>query len=607
MQKYYSQNKKIINFILDSIRPFKKYIYIHLIIITFTAINISLMPLVFKILLNKIISSQDVNILYESRFILIILALSIILPSIFNRISDHVWTKFLPQLRHRITHNSLSKLFNQSHNFFQNHFSGSIVNKVRDLFNSTPKIIEIFLYNFLGGAMAIFIAFFTMSTINFFFAFALLTWIAIIIPLAYKSAVLTNRISMNVSNQQAKIMGNIVDVFANIQNIKLFSSANYEITRADKLQEKYSKLYQQRGLYLNKFYTILSLISSCYFIICFVVLVSLFSHHKVTIGDFILILGINNFLHNIIQDFMRQIRNFLEEYSVINEAMHDIYQDIKFKNFDNKLSITKGEIIFENVKFSYHQKNPLFSDKSIVIKAGQKVGLVGHSGSGKSTFINLLLRFYDVHEGRILIDGQDISKVSQDSLHEAIGVIPQEAILFHRNLIENISYGNKDNLSKEQLLAKVIECSRKASAEKFIMKMPETYYSLVGERGVKLSGGQRQRIAIARAFFKNAPILILDEATSQLDSVTENIIQNSLKTLMDNKTTLVIAHRLSTLQMMDRIIVFDKGKIVEDGTHQELIELNGYYNKLWSAQSEGVLTYQIEGASAQQLFSPTNN
>jgi ATP-binding cassette subfamily B protein len=607
MQKYYSQNKKIINFILDSIKPFKKHIFIHLLVITFTAINISLMPLVFKILLNKIISSQDLNILYESRFILIILTLSIILPSIFNRISDHVWTKFLPQLRHRITHNSLSKLFNQSHNFFQNHFSGSIVNKVRDLFNSTPKIIEIFLYNFLGGAMAIFIAFFTMSTINFFFAFALLTWIAIIIPLAYKSAVLTNRISMNVSNQQAKIMGNIVDVFANIQNIKLFSSANYEIARADKLQKKYSKLYQQRGLYLNKFYTVLSLISSCYFIICFVVLVSLFSHHKVTIGDFILILGINNFLHNIIQDFMRQIRNFLEEFSVINEAMHDIYQDIKFKNFDNKLSIKKGEIIFENVKFSYHQKNPLFSDKSIVIKAGQKVGLVGHSGSGKSTFINLLLRFYDVHEGRILIDGQDISKVSQDSLHEAIGVIPQEAILFHRNLIENISYGNKDNLSKEQLLAKVIDCSRKASAEKFIMKMPETYYSLVGERGVKLSGGQRQRIAIARAFFKNAPILILDEATSQLNSVTENIIQNSLKTLMDNKTTLVIAHRLSTLQMMDRIIVFDKGKIVEDGTHQELIELNGYYNKLWSAQSEGVLTYQIEGASAQQLFSPTNN
>mgnify|MGYP003334022174 CR=1 FL=1 len=219
-------------------------------------------------------------------------------------------------------------------------------------------------------------------------------------------------------------------------------------------------------------------------------------------------------------------------------------------------------------------------------------------------YINLLLRFYDVKEGRILIDNQDISQVSQDSLHEAIGVIPQEAILFHRNLIENISYGNKEPLSKEQLLQKVKESAQKASAHKLIEAMSEGYYSQVGERGVKLSGGQRQRIAIARAFFKNAPILVLDEATSQLDSVNENIIQESLKSLMKDKTTLVIAHRLSTLQMMDRILVFSNGKIVEDGCHEELLELNGYYKRLWTAQSGGVLTYQIEGgATATQLFS----
>jgi ATP-binding cassette subfamily B protein len=603
MKKYFNQNQKIIYFIIDSIKPFKRYIISHFIIIIFTAVNISLMPLVSKILLNKVIASQDLDILSEARLILIALAISIILPSILARISDHIWSKFLPQLKNHITHNSLTKLLNQSHNFFLNHFSGSIVNKVRDLFNSTPKIIEIFLYNFLQGFLAIFIAFFTMSSINFFFAFALLTWVAIIIPLAYKSAILTNRISMNVSNQQGKIMGNIVDIFANIQNIKLFSSAKYEIKRSDKLQEKYTQLYLKRGLYLNKFYTVLSLISSCYFILCFIVLVSLFAHHKVTIGDFILILGINNFLHNIIQDFMRQIRNFLEEVSVIKGALEEIDKEIKIKNHSTILKVSQGEIIFENVKFSYHHNNPLFSDKSLTIKAGQKVGLVGHSGSGKSTFINLLLRFYEVHEGRILIDGQDISKVSQDSLHDSIGVIPQESILFHRNIIENISYGNKENLTKNQLLEKVIDCSKKASADKFIMKMPENYYSQVGERGVKLSGGQRQRISIARAFFKNAPILILDEATSQLDSVTENVIQESLKNLMENKTTLVIAHRLSTLQMMDRIIVFNKGKIVEDGTHDELIKMNGYYNRLWSAQSGGVLTYQIESATAQQLFS----
>jgi ATP-binding cassette subfamily B protein len=408
---------------------------------------------------------------------------------------------------------------------------------------------------------------------------------------------------MNVANQQSRIMGNIVDIFANIQNIKLFSSARFELNRVDKFQKKFANLYSQRGIYLNKYYTVLGLISSFYFILCFAFLVWLYANQQVTVGDFILIFGINNFLHNIIQDAMKQIRNFLEEFSVIKEALEVIEKAREVKDCKEKIHVSKGEIIFDKVKFSYDDSNPLFSDKSVKIKAGERVGLVGRSGSGKSTFINLLLRFYDVKEGRILIDNQDISQVSQDSLHEAIGVIPQEAILFHRNLIENISYGNKEPLNKEHLLQKVKESAQKASAHKFIEAMPDGYYSQVGERGIKLSGGQRQRIAIARAFFKNAPILVLDEATSQLDSVNENIIQESLKSLMKDKTTLVIAHRLSTLQMMDRILVFSNGKIVEDGCHEELLELNGYYKRLWTAQSGGVLTYQIEGgATATQLF-----
>ena len=596
-------NKKIYKFLAQSVSPFKLLLCAHVVVIIFSAINISLMPLVSKILLNQIIISDPQNLFSATKYIMILLAVLIVMPSILVRISDYVWAIFLPKLRRQITHDSIKKLLAQSHIFFQNNFSGSLVNKVRDLFNSTPKIIEIFLYNFFGGALAVFFAFITLSTINFFFAFALLIWIVIIIPIAYRSALLTNRLSMNVANQQSRIMGNIVDIFANIQNIKLFSSAETELNRVDKFQKRFSELYSKRGLYLNKHYTFLSLISSSYFILCFAMLVWLYSRRAVTVGDFILIFGINNFLHNIIQDFMKQIRNFLEEFSVVKEALDVVAKTSEIKDSKQKIQISKGEIIYDNVKFSYHQNSPLFSDKSLTIKAGQKVGLVGHSGSGKSTFINLLLRFYDVQEGKILIDGQDIAKVSQDSLHDKIGVIPQEAILFHRNLIENISYGNKSPISKEELMIRVVDSAVKASAHKFISMMPEGYYSQVGERGVKLSGGQRQRIAIARAFFKNAPILVLDEATSQLDSVTENMIQQSLKNLMESKTTLVIAHRLSTLQMMDRILVFDKGKIVEDGSHEELLDLNGYYKRLWTAQSGGVLTYQIENASAQQLFS----
>ena len=254
------------------------------------------------------------------------------------------------------------------------------------------------------------------------------------------------------------------------------------------------------------------------------------------------------------------------------------------------LNCTHGQITFDNVQFHYKGTEPLFQNKSIEINAGQKVGLVGYSGGGKSTFVNLILRLYDVTDGAIMIDGQDIRDVNQDSLRENIAMIPQDPSLFHRSLMENILYGRIDASDEE-----VIEAAKKAHAHEFITMLPQGYDSLVGERGIKLSGGQRQRIAIARAILKNAPILILDEATSQLDSVTESLIQESLWELMQGqtdtsgKTTIVIAHRLSTLLDMDRILVFDKGKIVEDGTHSKLLAKAALYKSLWDAQVGGFL------------------
>jgi ATP-binding cassette subfamily B protein len=221
---------------------------------------------------------------------------------------------------------------------------------------------------------------------------------------------------------------------------------------------------------------------------------------------------------------------------------------------------------------------------SLEILAGQKIGLVGYSGGGKTSFVNLILRLYEISEGSILIDNQDIRDVTQDSLRRAIAMIPQEPVLFHRTLLENIRYGRIEATDEE-----VIAASKRAYAHEFISKLPENYHTLVGERGIKLSGGQRQRIAIARAILKNAPILILDEATSQLDSVTEEYIQASLAELMQGKTTIVIAHRLSTLLHMDRILVFDQGKIIQDGTHAELLAQAGLYKTLWDAQVGGFL------------------
>ncbi len=253
------------------------------------------------------------------------------------------------------------------------------------------------------------------------------------------------------------------------------------------------------------------------------------------------------------------------------------------------LVVTKGHIKFEQVTFYYKEDNSLFEQLDVEIQAGTKVGLVGASGSGKTTFVNLILRFFDVESGRILIDGQDIAQVTQDSLHEQIAMIPQDTSLFHRSLMENIRYGRLEATDQE-----VIEAAKRAHCHEFISSLPEGYHTLVGERGIKLSGGQRQRIAIARAMLKNAPILVLDEATSALDSVTEKYIQVALSSLMQGRTVIVIAHRLSTLAEMDRILVFDQGHIIEDGNHPTLLAKQGHYAKLWHMQAGGFLLEQEE-------------
>lgn len=315
-------------------------------------------------------------------------------------------------------------------------------------------------------------------------------------------------------------------------------------------------------------------------------LIHLYGKGLISIGDFALILGLSMELGHMMWYTMFQVDQFNQALGKCRQSLRALIlpHDIQDKNEATQLIVTEGQIDFVQVKFHYRGTETLFQNKSVTIAAGQKVGLVGYSGSGKSTFVNLILRLYEVVDGQILIDGQDIRDVTQHSLRRAIAMIPQDPTLFHRSLLDNIRYGRPDATDEE-----VIAASEKAHAHEFISQLPQGYGALVGERGVKLSGGQRQRIAIARAILKNAPILMLDEATSQLDSITESNIQASLWELMQHKTTLVIAHRLSTLLQMDRILVFDKGHIVEDGTHAQLLKQGGLYKTLWDAQVGGFL------------------
>ena len=401
---------------------------------------------------------------------------------------------------------------------------------------------------------------------------------------------MSNPLSIATADQQTKIMGSLVDILSNISNVRFFNGSRYESNRIKALQDDYTTLSKRRNLFLIKFYIIHAITFSAYFVFCIVTLIWLYSQNLVTLGDFLLLFTINNWIIHLMWMSANELNGFLEDVGTINQALSVVNEPLQItdESDSKKLAANRGEIIFENVNFAYKDSEPLFHEKNITIKPGEKIGLVGHSGGGKTTFVNLILRFFDLNSGRILIDGQDISKITQESLRSAIGMIPQDPSLFHRTLLENISYGSNEENSA------IIEAAKKAHAHEFIEKLSLGYNSLVGERGVKLSGGQRQRIAIARAFLKNAPILILDEATSQLDSITENLIQESLTKLMENKTTIVIAHRLSTLKHMDRILVFAKGKIVEDGAHQALLDLNGTYKKLWDSQVGGFITDEAD-------------
>lgn len=285
------------------------------------------------------------------------------------------------------------------------------------------------------------------------------------------------------------------------------------------------------------------------------------------------------------------LRNIGEQISNMQKAiseMEDIItfwmQDVEVKDADTAVNFNagEGEIIFDNVSFTYNGQNePLYKDFTLTIQPGEKVALVGHSGSGKSTFVKLLQRLYDIQDGEIRVDGQNIAEVTQDSLRQALALVPQEPILFHRSLAENIAYGKPDASMDE-----IISAAEQAYAHEFIQTLPQGYDTLVGERGVKLSGGERQRVAIARAILADAPILILDEATSSLDSVSEHFIQKALQNLMDERTTITIAHRLATIRSVDRILVFDNGQIVEQGRHDDLVVKTGsHYRKLYEMQA----------------------
>lgn len=479
-----------------------------------------------------------------------------------------------------------------SHEYFVSHHAGDIAKKISDLPTSCQAIMEIMCFQFLPALTGIIIVLIMMWHIKGIFAGLLLLWMCLHLGLAFFSLKKGNRLWEKHSDTVSTLSGKIIDTFTNILNMRLFARGNYETDYLERFQQE-ELLKSKKALWFVELTRIGFGISGLFLIFGMIYLLLYgWTQHWITIGDFTQI-GMQTFwLLGWVWFVSFQITIFAREMGTISNALSLVEKrhDIVDVNNAPALVISKGTICFDQVTFNYQRHRPVFESLNVTIPAGEKIGLVGFSGSGKSTFVNLILRFYDLKSGRILIDKQDISQVTQDSLRSQIAMIPQDPMLFHRSLMENIRYGRIDATDEE-----VIYASKLAHCHEFIEQADDGYNALVGERGVKLSGGQRQRIAIARAILKNAPILILDEATSSLDSITEKMIQESLNQVMQDRTTIVIAHRLSTLAEMDRILVFDKGEIIEEGTKESLLKTGGHFAMLWSKQIDGFLPEETEG------------
>jgi ATP-binding cassette, subfamily B, bacterial len=496
-------------------------------------------------------------------------------------------------------------VLHHSYLYFGNQMAGTLSNKISDMPQSITRLLQLIMHLFFPVVLALIISTTLFAFINPLFAVILLSWVFVHMLICLAFSRQCDDYSNIHAESRSTLSGKIVDSLTNSASVRLFARNRFEYDyvrrfQADELKKQWRSLF-----YVEKMKVALGI--ACFFgagvALNWYMLYS-WQQGNLTAGEVVFIFNSTWNITMMVWLAGLELPNLFKEIGVCRQALtiiqdaHDLVDQLGAK----PLKVSRGKIVFDRVCFRYRQGKNIFQDKTLVIPAGQKVGLVGFSGSGKTTFVNLILRYFDIDSGHIFIDEQDISKVTQVSLRDQISMIPQDPSLFHRSLMENIRYGRLDATDEE-----VIEASKKAHCHEFIMKMPETYDFQVGERGVKLSGGQRQRVAIARAILKNAPILILDEATSALDSVTEHDIQEGLNIAMKGNTTLVIAHRLSTLADMDRILVFKEGKIVEDGTPEKLLKINdGHYARLWAMQTGGFLPEDGEEEDGYEAIEEEN-
>lgn len=532
-----------------------------------------------KIIVDAVEAGNTQTVVYAA----IAYPIAVFLVQVMYRISGYVTRQWVIGAR-KIGYDNLTEYtLRHSDRYFADRFAGSLMSKIGNVVDAADDVSVTTIWTHLNALVAFIVTFVFIVLVDVWAGVVFVVLIIFLLAMNRYMAPTKARLAKENSEAKTIVRGHIVDTFSNMPAVRQYARYALERGRVDKATDSMTQAnhrnwgYTEYMLFWNTFALFV------FSLILFLLLVRTWQAGGMGTGDFILIISLYAQITGTLVFIGRAFESTARSVGEIQEGLEDIMlpHEVVDSPEAQPLHIHSGKIKWERVSFTY-EKETVFSDLSLQIQSGERIGLVGHSGAGKSTFVSLLLRQHDLDSGAITIDGQNIAHITQDSLREQVAVVPQEPALFHRTIKDNIAYGKPDATYEE-----VEQAAKQAYAHDFISNLPQGYNTLVGERGVKLSGGQRQRIAIARAMLKNAPILVLDEATSALDSESEVAIQKALHTLMEGKTVIAIAHRLSTLREMDRIVVLEQGKVVEDGPHKQLKSAEGMYQRLWEHQSDG--------------------
>lgn len=568
-----------VKFLISILRPFSGLFFGLFLLVVCLALSASLKPYALKELLNYFSGAEFedfAHLIAVTTFYM----LASLFPVVIYRLHNYIWVKLGPSLRYSTTKKSMENIIYRSYDFFQSYAPGNIANSVKELSTRLPDLIKTIFDGFICGFLTLMISVATVWVVDWKFGVGLFVWVNIYVF----GSIYILKNAKEIGNQGVKlrsdILAKIVEILENIKCVKFLVREEFEQEKLGHILDKNLIIDQKKERCTVKAFALQGLTFILYQGICLLWLIDGLKKGVVTLGDFALILTINLTFVDYLRKVTLDIVDFSEMVGNIQQNLRLVAPSLQVNeaiNSDRKMLLKKGDVQFDQVCFKYDGFPYLFQNKSVHIKADEKIAIVGHSGSGKSTFINLILRLYEINSGNIMIDGKDISQFDHQSLRESVSVVPQSPSLFRGTIMENIRYGRIGATDAE-----VLDSAKRAEIHEFIVSLPRGYETSIDSFSLKLSAGQRQRIAIARAFLRDTPLLILDEAMSHLDTITEGRIHQSLLNLMKGKTTIFVTHRPSTLLLsMDRIFVFRAGQIIENGTHPNLLAQDGLYKSLW--------------------------